>query len=393
MSRTEAESHRSRSDVSSTPQPPPLAGVRVLDFSQLLPGPLATLIMAEAGANVLRIEKPGGDELRESAVRLGRSSTHFALVNRGKRSVALDLKSAGAVERITPLLETADILVEQFRPGVMDRLGLGYEAVARHNPGIIYCSITGYGQTGARAQRPGHDLNYAGAAGVLDLFSSSESPMLPAGLLADVGGGAYPAVINILLALRAREHTGSGTHLDIAMAENLFPFVYWAFGEGQIADWPRAGQHTMNGGSPRWNQYATKDGRLAVVAALEQRFWDNLCDVLDLDPGDRDDESDPQRSIAAVADRIGSQTAEYWSEQFDQADCCTAIAASLEEATADPHFAARGLFDRTVVSASSGATMGALPVPLAPTLRTSAATLAYPELTQADDQTPLRWAD
>jgi crotonobetainyl-CoA:carnitine CoA-transferase CaiB-like acyl-CoA transferase len=185
--------------------PQPLAGVRVIDFSTLLPGPLATLMLAEAGAEIVKIEKPWlGDELRAYAPQSGGSSIGFALLNRGKRSVALDLKDPAARGRLLPLLRTAAVLVEQFRPGVMARLGLGYEAIREINPRIVYCSITGYGQSGPKAAVAGHDLNYGAETGLLALAAGGPAgaPTVPPGLIADIGGGALPAVINILLALR-----------------------------------------------------------------------------------------------------------------------------------------------------------------------------------------------
>src|SRR6185436_20015168 len=215
----------------------PLAGIRVLDFSTLLPGPLATLILAEAGAEVIKIERRGaGDEMRTYTPKFGADSVNFAMLNRGKRSVAIDLKEAGAVERLMPLVAGADVLVEQFRPGVMDRLGLGYDALSREHPRLIYCSITGYGQSGPRAGIAGHDLNYAADTGMLALAAGADgAPVPPAALVADIGGGSYPAVVNILLALRERDRTGRGCKLDIAMADNLFAFMYWAIGDGQTA--------------------------------------------------------------------------------------------------------------------------------------------------------------
>src|SRR5918992_421276 len=165
----------------------PLEGIRVLDFSTLLPGPLTTLILAEAGAHVIKIERPDrGDEMRSYTPEFGVDSVNFALLNRGKESVELDLKSPEAGEVLRPLIERADVLVEQFRPGVMDRIGLGYEAVRAGNPGIIYCSITGYGQAGNRALAAGHDLNYQAESGVLSLAGGGT---VPAVLAADVGGG------------------------------------------------------------------------------------------------------------------------------------------------------------------------------------------------------------
>jgi alpha-methylacyl-CoA racemase len=203
----------------------PLAGIKVIDFSTLLPGPLASLILAEAGAAVVKVERQGdGDELRGYEPRFGAASVGFALLNRGKRSVALDLKANGARERLLPLLRAADVLIEQFRPGVMDRLGLGYAALATINPRLIYCSITGYGQQGPKAQMAGHDLNYLAETGLLHFAAGADgAPVVPPTLIADIAGGSYPAVLNILLALRARDASGRGCHLDIAMTDHLFP--------------------------------------------------------------------------------------------------------------------------------------------------------------------------
>jgi crotonobetainyl-CoA:carnitine CoA-transferase CaiB-like acyl-CoA transferase len=285
----------------------PLAGIRVLDFSTLLPGPLATLLLAEAGAEVIKIERRGaGDEMRNYTPKFGADSVNFAMLNRGKRSVAIDLKEPGAVERLMPLVASADVLVEQFRPGVMDRLGLGYDALSREHPRLIYCSITGYGQSGPRAGIAAHDLNYAADTGMLALAAGADgAPVPPAALVADIGGGSYPAVVNILLALRERDRTGRGCKLDVAMADNLFAFMYWAIGDGQTAGaWPRPGKALVTGGSPRYNVYRTRDDRFIAAAPLEEKFWQNFCDVLGLPTAVRDDERDPEAAIRAVAARI-----------------------------------------------------------------------------------------
>ena len=200
----------------------PLSGITVLDFTTLLPGPLATLMLAEAGAEVIKIERLGGEAVRAYPPLRGGASVIYALLNRGKRSLELDLKEAAARTRLTPLIERADVVVEQFRPGVMERLGLGYETIKAINPRIVYCSITGYGQQGPRAGEAGHDLNYMGNTGLLSLAPGPmEAPVVPPALVADIGGGSMPAVINILLALRQRDLTGEGCHLDIAMADEL----------------------------------------------------------------------------------------------------------------------------------------------------------------------------
>ncbi|HFC05428.1 MAG TPA: CoA transferase, partial [Rhizobiales bacterium] len=180
----------------------PLDNIKVLDFSTLLPGPLAGLVLAEAGAQVIKVERPGfGEEMRHYPPKWGDQSANFALLNRGKKSLTVDLKDKLQIEQLKPLICEADILLEQFRPGVMARLGLDYETVKGWNPGLIYCSITGYGQSGPKAQLAGHDLNYIGDTGLLDLsMGPADKPTIPPALIADIGGGTYPALVNILLA-------------------------------------------------------------------------------------------------------------------------------------------------------------------------------------------------
>jgi crotonobetainyl-CoA:carnitine CoA-transferase CaiB-like acyl-CoA transferase len=348
-----------------------LAGIEVIDFSTLLPGPLATLLLAEAGATVTKIERPGtGDEMRSYEPRLGTTSVNFALLNRGKRSLQLDLKSPGARATLQPLLERADVLVEQFRPGVMDRLGLGYDAVAAINPRLVYCSITGYGRDGDRAARAAHDLNYVGDAGLLDLVAGRDGdPVLPPVLVADIGGGAYPAVINILLAIVERQSTGRGRRIDVAMADNVLTWMYWAIGNGLGAGrWPHRGEELLTGGSPRYRLYRTADGRHVAAAPLEDRFWANFCALIDLPAELRDDRGDPAATGAAVAELIAHGTAAEWEARFARADVCCSIVRTVQEATEDPAFAARGLFAQ-VTGDGAGAAMPALPVPIDPALR------------------------
>ena len=364
----------------------PLAGIRVLDFSTLLPGPLATLILAEAGADVIKIERPGrGDEMRSYVPKFGSDSVNFALLNRGKKSIAIDLKDAAARASLLPLIRDADVVVEQFRPGVMARLGLGYEALAAINPRIIYCAITGYGQDGPRAQVAAHDLNYVAESGLLSLSAGADSaPVVPGALIADIGGGAYPAVINILLALRARDASGKGCKLDIAMGDNLFTFLYWAIGNGLAAgEWPKPGAERVTGGSPRFYIYRTRDDKFIAAAPLEQKFWENFCDAIELAPGFRDDEKDAAATTRAVAQRIGEKTAAEWQAQFAGKDLCCCVMASVEEALNDAHFQARGVFSRKV--SANGKSITALPVPVADVFRNAQTEASYPALGSAND--------
>jgi crotonobetainyl-CoA:carnitine CoA-transferase CaiB-like acyl-CoA transferase len=347
----------------------PLEGVKVLDFSTLLPGPLATLLLAEAGAEVIKIERPGsGDEMRSYTPRVGPDSVNFALLNRGKRSIALDLKQDK--HKLEPLLREADVLVEQFRPGVMDRLGLGYETLKDLNAGLVYCAITGYGQHGPRAQVAAHDLNYLAESGLLSLGQ----PAVPPALIADIAGGAYPAVMNILLALRRRERDGKGCKLDVSMSDNLFTFMYWALGDGQAAGrWPGSAESLVTGGSPRYNVYRTRDGRFVAAAPLEDRFWQNFCAVLSIPT---------ESSIEGVQKRIAEKTSEEWRAAFAGKDVCCAIVATVREAFDDPHFRGRGLFAHKVKT--DAGELIATPVPVAGAFR-DPAPAGYPRLGEAND--------
>ncbi|WP_210483594.1 CaiB/BaiF CoA transferase family protein [Microvirga antarctica] len=348
----------------------PLSDLLVLDFSTLLPGPMATLLLVEAGARVVKIEPPSGDAMRSYPPIWGKDSALFAMLNRGKESLALDLKSSDGLKQVRKLAKEADVLVEQFRPGVMARLGLGPIELAELNPRLIYCSITGYGQTGPRSNEAGHDLNFLGDTGYLALSSGDISaPVQPAAPIGDIAGGSYPAVINILLALEERRQTGRGRHIDIAMSENLFPMTYWALATGFATnEWPGNGTDLVTGSSPRYRVYATRDRKGLVVAALEEKFWSIFCARLDLDVSFRDDSVDPARTMGEIARIVIAEDAEFWTNRFSGADCCCSIMSDISHAVRDPHFVKRGVFAHTVVN-ERGDTMPALPIPIDPGFR------------------------
>jgi alpha-methylacyl-CoA racemase len=348
----------------------PLSDVLVLDFTTLLPGPLATLMLAEAGAQVIKIERPGGEDMRRYEPRFDGESAMFAMLNRGKKSLVLDLKNESDCAKLMPLVKRADVLVEQFRPGVMARLGLGAKALRKINPRLIYCSITGYGQTGPRAAEAGHDINYIGHTGLLALQPGPmDRPNVPPALIADIGGGTLPAVMNILLALRQRDRTGTGSAIDIAMADAMFTFASHAIAVGHITGkFPGPGGARLTGGSPRYQVYPTRDGRLVACGALEQKFWLAFTAAIGLAAEFIDDRRDPAATKSAVAAIVAARTADEWRPIFAMADCCVTIVATLEEALCDPHFVGRGLFSHQV-SGASGATMPALPVPIDPAFR------------------------
>ena len=348
----------------------PLAGLVVLDFTTLLPGPLASLMLAEAGAEVIKIERPGGEDARQFPPLIDGESAIFALLNRGKKGLTLDLKSEVGRAKLKPLLERADILIEQFRPGVMNRLGLGYEDARAINPRLIYCSISGYGQSGPRAGEAGHDINYIGNTGLLDLQPGPvAAPVVPPMLAADIAGGSFPAVINILLGLRARDQSGHGCHIDIAMTDAMFTFGWSALAIGAVTGkFPKSGEMWLVGGSPRYQLYPTSDGKLVACGALEPKFWAAFTKAIGLPEQFANDFRDPKATRAAVAILIGARSANEWRPIFAAADCCTTIVVPLEAAMRDPHFVERRLFEHTVESAS-GKTIPALPLPIAPEFR------------------------
>lgn len=360
----------------------PLEGVLVIDFSTLLPGPMATLLLAEAGAEVVKIERSGrGDEMRSYDPKWGENSVNFAMLNRGKKSVSVDLKDELQRGKLQPMVARADVIVEQFRPETMARLGLDYESVRQINPRIVYCSITGYGQTGPKRNLAAHDLNYVGDSGLLAFsMGDPDHPVLPPALIADIAGGAYPAFMNILLALMDRSRTGVGRHLDIAMTENLFPLMYWALGNGSaLGKWPVNGAELVTGGSPRYRLYATRDGKMVAAAPLEQKFWQAFCEVLGLEAEFRDDRRNPSGTARRIAEIIGSQTAETWQNRFRGKDCCCTIVTQLREAQSDPQFAVRNVFGWGLVNEQEQE-MPALPVPIDRAFRSPPGKAAAPQL-------------
>ncbi|WP_417773304.1 CaiB/BaiF CoA transferase family protein [Stappia sp.] len=347
----------------------PLEGITVLDFSTLLPGPLATLMLAEAGARVIKIERPGGEDMRFFAPRLSGKGVLYAMLNRGKERIELDLKTPAARNRVLELARSADVVVEQFRPGVMARLGLDAAALRSANPRLVHCSITGFGQSGPRAGEAGHDLTYMALTGLLALScGSADAPVLPPVQVADIAGGSFPAVINILLALLQRQRTGQGTSLDIAMCDAMFTFALFA--QAQLVARGKApgnGADLLTGGSPRYRLYAAGDSGMIAVGALEDKFWRALCEAIDLPEALRDDRADPAATIAGVGARFRTRCADDWAPLLAAADCCACPVATLEQAFTDPHFVERGLFDR--VALAGEVEMPALSLPISPAFR------------------------
>lgn len=371
--------------------PAPLAGVRVLDFSSLLPGPLATSMLADAGADVVKVERPGaGDDVRSYSPHIGGTSAIYALLNRGKRAYAVDLSSEADHRRVMVLAATAHVVVEQFRPGVADRLGIGFEAVRRVNPGVVYCSISGYGQDGPLRQQAGHDLNYLAQSGLLSTVTDvAGNPQLPVATMADIAGGSYPAVVNILMALRRSEITGRGCHIDVSMTHNLQVLAFASIAaERAGAGWPRPSAEMLTGGSPRYRVYATSDGRHVAVAALEQKFWLRLADLIGLPPEFHRELGREPLVVAEVARCFAGQTAEHWRGVLAEHDTCATVVDTFPEAVA------AGLVDgddspRRV--AGDGYDVPALHSPVAPPLRPGPPAVPFPGLESLPEDVGSLW--
>ncbi len=322
----------------------PLQGLRVLDLSRLLPGPYATLVLADLGAEVIKIEAPeGGDYLRWMPPLTGKVSWAFFALNASKRSVAIDLKKPEGADALRALAGQADVLVESFRPGVMDRLGLGYQALSAINPRLVYCALTGYGQHGPYRDAPGHDLNYMALAGALGLGGPADRPpqVLPI-QVADIGGSLW-SLVAILAALHARQATGRGRFLDVSMTDGVTGFLTAALAPhlGSGAAPPRRGDDVLTGGQTCYGVYATKDGAFMTLAALEPKFWLVFCQKVG-HPEWVKRQFDPSLRAEVVA-LFASQTRAEWEALFSGSEACVEPVLAPDELAAHPLHLARGL--------------------------------------------------
>ncbi len=353
-SKSASESAPESAAAPATEVPPPLQGLRVLDLTRLLPGPVAALRLAELGADVLKIEAPGaGDPTRtmmqSSSDRVaGRPGAFYRMVNRGKRETRLDLKSEAGRHVLRALAAEADVLIESFRPGVMERLGLGYATLSAANPRLVYCAISGYGASGPFADHAGHDLNYIGYAGVLDQLASRDgAPILPNFQIADLLGGALSAVTQILAALWHVARGGAGRFVDVSMTHTSYAHNFVAqvslLNEGAA---PAAGGGLLNGGVPCYNLYRTSDERWLAVGALELKFWETLCMALDRPEwatrhwslGQAIGGPDALALIQEVANVIATRTLGEWVELLESLDCCVSPVLTPAEAARHPLF-------------------------------------------------------
>jgi crotonobetainyl-CoA:carnitine CoA-transferase CaiB-like acyl-CoA transferase len=329
----------------------PLAGLRILDLTRLLPGPVCTLHLADLGAEVIKIEDTAaGDYARTMGhgAAPGADSNFFRIVNRNKRGMRLDLKQQAGVDVFLRLARDADAIVESFRPGVVDRLGVGYAVVKAINPRIVYCAITGYGQDGPWRDRAGHDLNYIATAGVLDqIGTADQAPAIPNLQIGDLLGGALTAAMGILAALIGARASGTGRYVDVAMTDATFAHAYSpllaVLARGQTL--PR-GTDDLNGGLPGYGLYRTQDGRYLAVGALEPKFWEVFCDAIgkpQLKPFGLARDADGARTRAELETLFASQPLAHWAEMFETVDCGVTPVLTFEEAMRHPQLRARGM--------------------------------------------------
>jgi len=322
----------------------PLAGVRVLDLSRLLPGPFCSMLLLHLGAEVIKVEDPSsGDYTRQMPPLVGAEGAYFLALNRGKRSLAVNLKTAEGRGIFLRLAETADVVLESFRPGIADRLGVGYQAVNAVNPRIVYCSLTGYGQDGPYQRRAGHDVNYMALSGLLGLTGMAGGPpVIPAVQIADLAGGTC-AALAIVTALYARERTGRGQYLDVAMLDAVVSWlpllVAWQAGGGEVA----RGRLPLSGRFPCYQVYETRDGQFMSLGALEPGFWANFCRLVDredLIPRQFDGDQATFQEMRAI---FRSRTRDEWVKLLEGVDTCCEPVKSLSEALADPQVRHRGM--------------------------------------------------
>jgi alpha-methylacyl-CoA racemase len=329
--------------------PGPLSNLKVLDFSTLLPGPYATMLLADMGADVLRVEAPGRLDLTRVMPPLedGVSTSHTFL-NRGKRSLGLDLKQEDSADLVKQLVTEYDVVVEQFRPGVMDRLGIGYETLKAINPNLIYCAITGYGQTGPYKDRAGHDINYLSLAGVSSHCGRREAGPPPMGIqVADVAGGSHHAVMGILAAVIHRQQTGEGQFIDISMTDAAFALNTMAGAAALAGGQEQKPESSMLNGGTFYDYYQTSDGRWLSVGSLEPQFSDRLCDALgipDMKSFALSQNPEHQQAIReALKSNIAQKTLAQWQDVFANVDACVEPVLTITEAAEHPQLKARGM--------------------------------------------------
>jgi len=319
----------------------PLAGFRIIEFAGLGPGPFCAMLLADMGAEVIRIQNKG----KPQGLLL---NTPFDVLARGRRSLAIDLKAPGAKEVLLDLVGKADALIEGFRPGVMERLGLGPDACLARNPRLVYGRMTGWGQTGPLAQSAGHDINYLALTGVLNAIGPASSPTVPLNVVADMGGGGLLLAFGIVCALLEAKRSGQGQTVDTAMTEgaSLLAAMVHGFKAGGVMNNKRC-DNVIDGGAYYYTTYECADGKFISVGAIEPQFHARLLETLGLDPatfGSQFDQSRWSEGKERLAEVFKTATRDEWVQRFDGVDACVSPVLDWEEALAHPHNVARGSF-------------------------------------------------
>jgi crotonobetainyl-CoA:carnitine CoA-transferase CaiB-like acyl-CoA transferase len=327
---------------------PPLEGIRVLDLTRLLPGAYCTLLLADMGADVIKVEEPeSGDYMRWTPPLVDGQSALFDVLNRGKRSVALDLKTDDGVEGLLRMAERSDVLVEGNRPGVIARLGVGWDVLHARNPKLVVCSITGYGQDGPYALRAGHDLNYMAVAGALGLNGAREGPPAPLSVqVADIGGGGLAPAAAILAALVAVQRGGEGRWIDAAMTDEAVRWLGMAFAQRAAGERVSRGDQRLAGRYACYRVYECKDGRYYSVAALESKFWTALCAALGRPDLVELQYSEDESVQATMEEIFRARTRDEWEQALTAIDACCEPVLELNEVASHPQVAARGVLSK-----------------------------------------------
>jgi len=315
----------------------PLVGLRIVEFAGIGPGPFAAMLLADMGADVVRIDRPGAAERDKRDV-----------IGRGRRNLVLDLKQRDGLEAALQLLDAADALIEGFRPGVMERLGLGPEAVLARNPRLVYGRVTGWGQSGPLAQAAGHDINYIALAGALGAIGPEEKPVPPLNLVGDYGGGALYLLVGMLAGIIEAKRSGRGQVVDCAMcdgAASLLSIFFTLLARGQWEE--RRGSNLLDGGAPFYGTYECADGGFIALGALEPQFYETLCRLAGLEAPEFRERSDRKRwphlrqKMQAV---FKTRTRTEWCAILEGSDACFAPVLGLREASTHPHMAHRNSF-------------------------------------------------
>jgi len=326
----------------------PLTGIRVLDLTRLLPGAYCTMLLAGMGADVVKIEEPGqGDYMRWTPPLVDGQSALFDVLNRNKRSVTINLKAGPGRDVLLSLVDRADVLVEGNRPGVMDRLMLGWDVLHARNPRLVMCSITGYGQDGPYAQRAGHDLNYMAIAGGLGLNGERDGPPVPLSVqVADIGGGGLQPAVAILGALVGVQRGGEGRWIDASMTDGAVSWLRLAFAAHGAGERVARGDQRLAGRYPCYRVYACKDGGYYSVGALEPKFWTTLCQALERPDLTERQYSEDGDDHAALEEIFATRTRDQWQQKLSALDACCEPVLDLDEVATHPQIAARRVLER-----------------------------------------------